>query len=111
MNEENKELEVIENPDPTMRIKVIDEKTGKPRYDMKVCKKLSDKQKKFLSIGKKRRTRFNKPKDLDDKTAMIYATVIDKYELEEDCSDAHLVNKVNEFLNKNPRIKKRYFKK
>lgn len=112
--EEEKNKEEIQEPKPMMRVKDgIDEKTGKLKYKMIECQaKASGKKRKLLDRGKKCRFRLHKPPELPDDKAKIYANIIIKHELEEDCSEIHLVNKVNRLLNKCPRIRRRrYFKK
>ena len=113
MEEEKNKEEEIQEPKPMMRVRDgVDEKTGRQKYKLVECRsKASGKKRKLLNKGKHRRFRLHKPSELPDDKAVIYANIIIKHELEEDCSEVHLVNKVNRFLNKNPRIRRRYFKK
>ena len=94
-----------------MRVRDGVDKKGNVKYKMVEPKKLSEKQKKFLKKGKKRlKFKISMPKELPEKEAELYANIAVRYasHIDEGKSDQDTINKINRFLNKNPRIKKKY---
>lgn len=70
-------------------------------------RKLTDQQKKILRIGKKKKVRNTKSLDLSSNLERIYSSIAAKY-LIDGKSDQDIVNKVNRFLNKHKRVKRRF---